>query len=96
MLPRHPTGAGTPVDGPQPHDAHQPLHPLPAYHHPPSLQSNPHAPRPVERGLPCGGKGTLPLKAEVCFLRPFDISQFFPTATVAIGSGARLSVSYLS
>ena len=40
-------GAGTPVDGPQPRDAHQPLHPLPA--HAPALPRQPdlHAPRPV-------------------------------------------------
>ena len=48
VLRRRPAGAGTPVDGPQPHDAHQSLHPLPA--HPPALPGQPdlHAPRPVE------------------------------------------------
>ncbi len=48
VLRRRPTSAGTAVDGPQPHDSHQPLHPLPA--HPPALPRQPdlHAPRPVE------------------------------------------------
>ena len=51
MLRSRPAGAGTPVDGPQPHGAHKPLHPLPAHHHSLSLQPDPHAPRPEERGL---------------------------------------------
>ena len=51
LLRRRLAGAGTPVDGPQPHGSHQPLHPLPAYDHPLSLQRSPHAPRPVEGSL---------------------------------------------
>ena len=39
VLRRRPTGAGTLVDGPQPHDAHKPLHPLPA--HAPALPRQP-------------------------------------------------------
>ena len=44
-------GPGTPVYGPQPHDSHQPLHPLPAYRHTLPVQPGLHPPRPVERGL---------------------------------------------
>ena len=38
---------------------------------------------------------TLALKAGLCFLRPFDISHAFPTATAAVSVGAGLSLSYL-
>ena len=42
-------GAGPPVDGPKPHDAHQPLHPLPAFPYPLPFQSGHHPPRPRPR-----------------------------------------------
>ena len=45
---RRPAGPGTPVDGPQPHDPHQPLHPLPAHWYPLPIQPGLHPPRPVE------------------------------------------------
>ena len=51
MLRRRLAGPGTPVDGPQPHDAHQPLHSLPAYWYTLPVQPGPHPPRPVEGGL---------------------------------------------
>ena len=47
MLRRRLAGPGTPVDGPQPHDSHQPLHPLPAYWY--TL--------PVQPGLHLASKG---------------------------------------
>ena len=50
-LRRRPAGLGLPIDGPKPHDAHQPLHPLPAYLFPPPLQPGLHPPGSVERGL---------------------------------------------
>ena len=39
---------------------------------------------------------TLALKAQLCFLRPCDISCSFPTATAALSLGAGLSLAYLS
>ena len=47
-------GAGTPVDGPQPHDSHQPLHPFSAYRYILPVQPGLHPPRPAStrrRGL---------------------------------------------
>ena len=41
-------------------------------------------------------KATLALKAGPCFLRPCDISCFFPTATAALSFEAGLSLRHLS
>ena len=41
---RRVAGPGSPVDGPQPHDPHQPLHPLPVHRYPPPLQPGLHPP----------------------------------------------------
>ena len=51
VLRRRPAGAGTPVDGPQPHDSHQSLHPLPAYRQALPVQRSLHPPGTVERGF---------------------------------------------
>ena len=51
MLWRRSAGAGTPVDGPQSHDSHQPLHALRAYRYPMPIQPGLHPPGPVEWGL---------------------------------------------
>ena len=51
MLQRPSAGTGPPEDGPQPHGAHQPLHPLLAHPYPPPLQPGLHPPGPKERGL---------------------------------------------
>ena len=41
-------------------------------------------------------RATLALKAGLCFLRSFDISHSFPTATATLNLGVGLSLSYLS
>ena len=51
VLRRPAAGARPPVDGPQPHGAHQPLHPLPAHPYPLPLQPGLHPSRPVEGRL---------------------------------------------
>ena len=48
---RRVAGPGSPVDGPQPYDPHQPLHPLPVHQYTPPLQPRLHPSRPVERDL---------------------------------------------
>ena len=44
-------GARLPVDSPQSHQSHEPLHPLPAYRHALPLQRGLHPPGTVERGF---------------------------------------------
>ena len=61
MLRRRLAGAGTPVDGPQPHDSHQPLHPLPAYRYPLPLQPGLHPPRNSD-GNPLAGFRATPIR----------------------------------
>ena len=51
VLRRPAAGAGPPVDGPQPHGPHQPLHPLPAHPYPTPIQPGLHPSRPVEGRL---------------------------------------------
>ena len=135
MLRLRPAGAGNPVNGPQPHGAHEPLHSFQAHHHPlplhlqlSDLLVQAGDQRGVALGLPVltvaqdtgvtlgeglpeslnlagvdlvsgrqlgtesspftASRGTLALKAGLCFLRSLDISHSSLAATAALSLGA--------